>query len=350
MAQRPLLFLFEEPELYLHPKSQRVLFNTLAEISGSHQVVVTTHSPLFFAPGVTAAFVRVSKQQHDPKPVGRLYHVDFSLDTLRAETFRLARYENADAAFFSQRVVLFEGESDDAYCKHIAKLLNPTWDFEAQNIALVRVSGKGNFARFRDFFTAFGIEVKIVADLDALFDGYQHLGASEVANNLRHRALQTIDARIAQLGISSEPAARQIKDKVNGDSWKQRYQSAKETLRAIQNTKSVDEAQLQLLDKLFTWEQDIARVRACRDDLPSRTALVPLLDALRQEGICVLSRGAIEDYYPPEVPSSGAKPDRALVAASRVITRGNAVELSHALAEGRRTELEEVFEELFRNL
>jgi predicted ATP-dependent endonuclease of OLD family len=344
------LFLFEEPELYLHPKSQRVLFNTLAQISRSHQVVVTTHSPLFFAPGVTAAFVRVSKQQQEPKPVGRLFHVDFSLDQPRAETFRLARYENADAAFFSQRVVLFEGESDDAYCKHVARLLDSNWDFDTKNIALVRVSGKGNFAKFRDFFTAFGIEVKIVADLDALFDGYQHLGASEAANNVRADALQMIDARIAQLGVSSEPAARQIKDKVNGESWKQRYNTAKETLREIQRTNSVDEEKLQQLDKLFTWEQEIARVRACRDDEASRVALVPLLDALRQEGICVLARGAIEDYYPQGVPSSGAKPERALAAAARVTTRGRAVELSLPLANGRRSEMEEVFEELFRNL
>ncbi|MHB1956805.1 MAG: AAA family ATPase, partial [Sulfobacillus sp.] len=106
IAQRPLIFLFEEPELYLHPKSQRILFNTLAQISDAHQVVVTTHSPLFFAPGVTAAFVRVAKREDNPKPVGILFPVNFSLDQTHAESFRLARFENADAAFFSQRIVL----------------------------------------------------------------------------------------------------------------------------------------------------------------------------------------------------------------------------------------------------
>lgn len=62
VAVRPLLFLFEEPELYLHPKSQRVLFRTLSRISATHQMVVTTHSPIFFAPGVTATFVRIAKK------------------------------------------------------------------------------------------------------------------------------------------------------------------------------------------------------------------------------------------------------------------------------------------------
>ncbi|MBK9395333.1 MAG: AAA family ATPase [Uliginosibacterium sp.] len=54
-STRPLIFLFEEPELYLHPRSQRVLFGTLSRISRTHQVLVTTHSPMFFAPGVTAS-------------------------------------------------------------------------------------------------------------------------------------------------------------------------------------------------------------------------------------------------------------------------------------------------------
>ena len=349
-AQRPLLFLFEEPELYLHPKSQRILFNTLAQISETHQVVVTTHSPLFFAPGVTAEFVRIAKRDAAPKPVGILFPVNFALDTASAETFRLARFENADAAFFSQRVVLFEGESDDAYCKHIAKLLNPEWEFDQKNVALVRVSGKGNFAKFREFFSAFGIEVKLVADLDAMFDGYQHLGGSPNAAGLRNTALQQIDARISQLGIVAEPATRQIKDKVNQESWRARYQAAKNALRSIQASKTVDDTTLNLLDQLFTWEQDISRVRVCSEDAQAAGALIPVLDALRSEGICVLSRGAIEDYYPVGTPTSGPKPERALAAAALLQTPLQIAPLSRSFGGGRPSELEEIFQEIFREL
>lgn len=95
----PLLFLFEEPELYLHPRSQRILFGTLQRISHDFQVVVTTHSPLFFAPGATASFVRVAKESAEPKPVGRLRAVNFELGAASADVFKMARFENADAAF-----------------------------------------------------------------------------------------------------------------------------------------------------------------------------------------------------------------------------------------------------------
>lgn len=346
-APQPLLFLFEEPELYLHPKSQRVLFNTLARISHSHQVVVTTHSPLFFEPGVTAAFVRVAKRQAQPKPEGVLHPVNFELNQVSAETFRLARFEHADAAFFSRRVVLFEGESDDAYCRHVAMLLDESWDFEQQNIALVRVSGKGNFKKFRTFFESFGIDVKLVADLDAIFEGFQHLSADEATGQLRNAVLQILDARIQHLQVKAEPTSKQIQKRVQQGAWKAKYEVAKNALREVQQSGVVNEGILQALDGLFTWEQTFARQKVCLEDAEAATALVPLLDTLRAQGICVLSRGAIEDYYPKEAPATGAKPDRALTACSYVTSKVVAKGLSTPLDAGRRTELEEILEELF---
>lgn len=347
IATRPLLFLFEEPELYLHPRSQRVLFGTLARISKTHQVVVTTHSPMFFEPGVTASFVRVAKRPHVPKPVATLYPVNFELNAADAETFRLARFEHADAAFFSQGIVLFEGESDDAYCRHVARMLDVAWDFDKKNIALVKVSGKGNFQKFRTFFESFGITVKIVADLDALFDGFQHLGATEATGALKSTAIQKVDARIAALGTVAEPSARQIKKRVVKDSWRAQYVAAREALRKVQQGAIVDGATIDLLDSLFAWEKDTTRLQVCTQDADAAAALVPLLDSLREQGICVLARGAIEDYYPTIVPQNGNKPDRALAACSAVTTKEQAVALAQPLADGRLSELEEVFGSLF---
>ncbi|TYR33524.1 AAA family ATPase [Mesorhizobium microcysteis] len=346
VAPRPLLFLFEEPELYLHPKSQRVLFGTLARIAETHQVIVTTHSPLFFAPGVTASFVRVAKRAADPKPVGVLYPVDLTLDQASAEAFRLARFENADAAFFSRRVVLFEGESDDAYCRHIAKTLNANWDFDAKNIAMVRVSGKGNFAKYRRFFESFGIEVKIVADLDALFEGYQHLGVPAEVSPIRAETIAGIDARIEALGIRAEPATRQIKDQLGKESWRQRYSAAKDAVGKLSHGEALNEDIVKALDDLFVWEKDIARVKACREDIDARNCLVPVLDAMRASGISVLSKGAIEDYYPADTPGT-SKPDRALSACSLVAGAQIARGLSASLAPDREPELCEIFAEIF---
>jgi len=346
-AMSPLIFLFEEPELYLHPKSQQILFSTLERISRDYQVVVTTHSPLFFAPGATASFVRVAKEGADPKPVGRLHAVNFDQDNPKAEVFRMARYEHADAAFFSRRVILFEGESDDVFFEHVAKLLNQNWDFKTMNVAMVRVSGKGNFQRFRQFFEAFGIDVKIVADLDAFFEGFHLLGNFDNIRDERQAAIQTVDARVAALDIKAEPASRQIKDKVTSDTWKRRYESAKGALRTAQQNGQIDDDTLTLIDGLFTWEAYTARVRACRQDQEARAALIPALTQLRSHGVHILSRGAIEDYYPDGTLASGPKPERALDACQRLLTREAATACSDPLGRGEDPELVVICRDLF---
>jgi hypothetical protein len=269
--------------------------------------------------------------------------VNFALDADSAEVFRLARFENSDAAFFSRRVVLFEGESDDAYCKHIARLLRPEWDFDKHNIALVRVSGKGNFSRYRKFFEAFGIEVKVIADLDALFEGHGHLGVCAAAAALRTNLMQQLDARVAELGIRAQPTARQIKARVQQDSWRERYDAARAAVEHVQATGALAEDTMSILEELFVWEAPIARMKACREDGAARQYLVPTLDAFRAVGICVLSRGAIEDYYPEGAPSGGPKPDRALAAARMVTSPDMAQGLSDPLADGRQPELYEIF-------
>lgn len=103
------------------------------------------------------------------------------------------------------------------------------------------------------------------------------------------------------------------------------------------------------LDQLFVCEREMNRLTVCREDVAAQQALLPILDALRGQGICVLSKGSIEDYYPGGV-GGGPKPDRALRATLGVRDQRQAAALSEPLGPGRATELEEVFSELFRGL
>ncbi|MFZ2038676.1 MAG: AAA family ATPase [Minisyncoccia bacterium] len=49
---KPVLILFEEPEIYLHPRLKRTLNDTLEKISNlpNHQVIITTHDSYFVFP------------------------------------------------------------------------------------------------------------------------------------------------------------------------------------------------------------------------------------------------------------------------------------------------------------
>ena len=344
---RPLIFLFEEPELYLHPKAQRILFGTLASISKSYQVVVTTHSPLFFEPGVTAVFVRVAKRDMTPKPIGELHTVNFELDKDKADTFRLARYEHAEAGFFSSRVVLFEGESDDAFLSHVASLLGSQFDFRQHNVALVRVGGKGNFANYRRFFESFGIEVKLVADLDAIFEGFQHLGASDECNSLRNETLKAIDARSTELNITGALSGQRLKKRIVGFGYREMYEGARRASAKLQAGATLDAAEIAAIGQLFECEREETRLLTVQADSAAKQAMIPLLDKLRNLGICVLSKGAIEDYYPETVNQSLAKPQRALHASTLVTCGEDVAKLGPPLEPGRDSELHQVFTAIF---
>src|SRR5690606_28455328 len=125
------------------------------------------------------------------------------------------------------------------------------WDFERRNVALVRVSGKGNFLKFRNFFESFGISVRLVADLDAIFDGFKHLGTDKESSDLRDKLLQTLDGRIAALGTKAHPRPRQIRRRASQDSWKDRYEAGKAARQAVQAGAPVDVKTYEALEGLF---------------------------------------------------------------------------------------------------
>lgn len=119
------LFLFEEPELYLHPKAQNILFEALSIISEKHQVIVTTHSPLFFAADHTKTFIKIIKKEiYDKytKPFSDCLYIDIK-DVSEKDKFQLISFETSNYAFFSTDIVLVEGDSELIILPHIAKTL-----------------------------------------------------------------------------------------------------------------------------------------------------------------------------------------------------------------------------------
>ena len=328
--QREYLLLFEEPELFLHPAAQKVLFDALGVFATRNHVVVTTHSPLFFGAENTATFIRLSKTTVSgvPKPFTKERPVDLMGMGAR-DAFQLICYENNAAAFFANTVVLVEGDCDFIVFPHVAELLDARWSAKTRSVAFVRVSGKGSIRRYREFFSLFEVPVRVITDLDALDDGFDQLDPSETAKRLRSDLIQKVDAANAAAG--SEPALRtkDIRSAHDNPSIRALYAAVQSAKIEYDKDQSRADEVVAALAAFFDWEKKYVRRECIRKAVQRdvREAKHALIWELRRKGVFVLEKGDLEDYYPTDV-TGPDKPSRALAFRARISTRSSVLPLS----------------------
>lgn len=350
-AGRPrYLFLFEEPELYLHPRAQQSLFDALGQVSKDFQVVVTTHSPLFFSADKTTSFVKIAKLGNPPapaKPYSKAFPVDLARDIPAKDAFQILCYENNNVAFFANEVVLVEGDSDIIAFKHAARLLNPSWDFDGSRIRIVKVNGKGNFKRFSDFFSRFEIKPLILSDLDLLIRDFDKTGipTGSPLDGERAKLLELADKNTTGGGGAGD-AFKRLYEKRN---WQQRGEQLFTIVKAAKEGKAPSNEDLEFLQILIDAEQQEPRLQVLRDHADVKTAKNALLRELRKEGVLILAKGAIEEYY-PEGLTGLDKPTKAESFRKACNTRDSILALAETVPTScgkERNELEAIFAQIF---
>ncbi len=292
------IFLFEEPELYLHPNAQMVLYQALQEISQEHQVVLTTHSPMFLTPYANGTFMKMVKRAADGKPpFGDVLPLDLA-DVNVKDQFQLICFDNNNAAFFADTVVLVEGDSDYIALAHIAKTLNAEWDFTKRRTALVRVSGKGSIARYRGFFERFGVRTCVVADLDVLVRDFEKLGLPEHVGRQRSELMQVVDEIIGNEELADSPTGEQVKAILRRATWKDQFRQFKDIAARVRKGGPITDADLQTLDNILETERAEPRLAVLKGRGEVLEGKRHVLALGRESDVYILERGSIEDYYP----------------------------------------------------
>ncbi|NMM07783.1 AAA family ATPase [Polaromonas sp.] len=340
------LFLFEEPELYLHPQAQNILFEALSLISKTQQVLVTTHSPLFFSPTITKTFIKIYKQRlpEQVKPQSICLTIDLN-DMPTKDQFQIISFETGSHAFFSRRVILVEGDSELIALPHIAKMINAQWDLKANSISLVKINGKGSFKRYRDFFSKFNVNIMLVSDLDVLLDGFDKTDPSDEMKAMRSDLLVAVDKIIADENLLAIPNPKLLKEEFQRERVKVLHRALVEARTAADVAE-----QCRILDEIFLFQKTLPRLEVLSDN--SRADIVfqkrGLLAALRTRGIFVLEKGAIEEYYPDTV-TGGDKPSMAQSFCKLVKSRDEVLALCQVLdlAGVQTPELEVIMGQIF---
>jgi putative ATP-dependent endonuclease of the OLD family len=311
-APASYLLLFEEPELFLHPKAQHILFDALRVFANEHHVFVTTHSPMFFGPGATETFVKLRKVSDSdiaPRPFTQVQPVDLS-DMTAKDQFQIVCFENNNAAFFADTVVLVEGDSDYLLMPHIAKTLNPAWDVAHVPVLFARISGKGNIRRYRDFFSRFGMRIPVIADLDLLVNGFDNINPSGEVKNAREKLLERVDELVVR--EEDGPSAKEAREAHGSGELRGLWRRVREYQGKLKSGECTRDEHDTVVEAFFAWQRKSERLDVLQNSNDGHMLELKhrLLEMLRGNDVYVLERGAIEQYY-PEMITGPDKPSRA---------------------------------------
>lgn len=349
--QNRFLFLFEEPELYLHPIAQRTLFEALSQVSQRHQVLITTHSPFFFQPDNTDIFIKVKKVSADPKPCGEIIRVDLSMSF--RDLFQIISFETSNTAFFSKKVVLVEGDSELITVPHIARLLHVDWDFVKHHIAIVKIDGKGSIGRFKEFFAAFDIPVIVIADLDILVNNFSQLQVEESIRQLQSKLIQQVDAELETLNSSTGLVGKKkAKEKLSSNHQATLWAKVQEDYKSYQDEATEITTLVESFDAFIeTLKSGTRRIDIlCDHSYPNILELKrQLLAKLRERNIYIWEKGCLDDYYPAEVTPKNIKPERAYNFCQYITTREALLALCEELPidGSTKSEFEVIFSSIF---
>ena len=277
---------------------------------------------MFFGPGATETFVKlrkVSDAATAPRPFTLVQPVDLS-DMTAKDQFQIICFENNNAAFFADTVALVEGDSDYLLMPHIARTLDPSWDVAKVPVVFARITGKGNIRRYREFFTKFGVRVPVIADLDLLVNGFDHIAPDNAVKTARDNLLAKVDELIVP--DANGPSAKAAKDAHDSGElrglWR-KVRGGQAELKAGTCTQAEHDA---AVEAFFAWQRKADRLSVLQTstDVQMFELKHRLLEMLRAVDVYVLERGAIEQYYPDTI-TGADKPSRAQDFCSKVATR-----------------------------
>ena len=162
VGEESRVFILDEPELHLHPHSQRLLEELLKASSSRNQLILATHSPHFVNFHVLDGIllIRESSGRSVPVKLPEGYLSDEEL----AKASKLVWSEDKEF-LFSKRVLLVEGETEYGAIPVLARKMGK--DFDKNGVTVVSVGGH-HFGLFMKILRGFGFPFQVVCDSDVL--------------------------------------------------------------------------------------------------------------------------------------------------------------------------------------
>lgn len=156
--------IIDEPEIHLHYQFQNEYLQVIKDLNQTQgcQYILVTHSEALITSSTINHVKRFSLNAYG--------HTQIKAPSiLPGQRILIKILDNTRStyAFFAKKGLLVEGDSDRYFYKAIIQEKYPTYD---QQIAVLELNGKGNFANWNSLFQSFGLSVYRIADLDYSID------------------------------------------------------------------------------------------------------------------------------------------------------------------------------------
>jgi putative ATP-dependent endonuclease of OLD family len=166
-------FVIEEPELYLHPQSQREFSSALTELAASIncQVFLSTHSSHFVDMNYYKSICLVSKPDPSTGTIVKQPSSDLFVSADHVDVknrFNMSYWINPDRSelFFGRKVIFVEGATEKTIIPFLANKLN-IFDYQ---VSIIDCGSKHNLMLYIQIAQCFNLEYLVVHDEDPLVD------------------------------------------------------------------------------------------------------------------------------------------------------------------------------------
>ncbi|WP_327195181.1 AAA family ATPase [Sphingomonas sp. LH128] len=185
---RDALIIVDEPELHLHPRWQSTLFALFERLAKStgNQFVLATHSPTFISP----ASIQYVSRVYIENQRSNILRLNSAVLPNAKHLFNVVNSQNNERIFFTDKVVLVEGLSDQIFFEKILNIVaRNAGIIRDSSLEIVSVGGKGLFPAYKQLLDACHVRAAIIADLDYV----EQIGTGEVKGLFRLNAAEIRD-------------------------------------------------------------------------------------------------------------------------------------------------------------
>ncbi|MBI3258177.1 MAG: AAA family ATPase [Ignavibacteriae bacterium] len=160
------LLVIDEPELHMHTSMQKKYFEILHRAceQSNIQIIIATHSSTFIDENTINSTFRFSKRDNHTSIVNPI------VNNTQKELIQILTYTNSSRIFFSDHVILVEGDSDEYFFSVFFEDFIQRNNITDIDVEILYIGGKGNFTKWRNFLNIFEINSYFICDYDNIKD------------------------------------------------------------------------------------------------------------------------------------------------------------------------------------